>query len=469
MGNEGAQSAHEAEEEQLLHEGVHHYSAEKDWVKPDNPVTLERLEWFQDQKLALMMHWGPYSQLGVVESWALSDEDADWSREGIDWESDGEKLKEQYVNLNRTFNPVRMQPEKWAELAADNGFKYLIFTTKHHDGFCMWDTATTDYRITGSESPFRVHPQADICKQVFDAFRHKGLAVAAYFSKADWNTPYYWAPDMERSQPTWRGPSYNPEENPELWEQFVQFTHEQLRELLTNYGRIDVLWLDAGWVREGSKVAQNIRLGEAVERARSTTQPWLLSADRTVGGPYENYVTPEQSIPPMPLHVPWESCITMGTSFSFRYEDQYKSVRKLIHILLEVVSKGGNLALNVGPQPDGRLPEGSITRIKEMGQWLRAYGEAIYGTRICEPYYTGKCAFTKKSDTVYCAYLYESDDSHVEEWVLLPYKGAVASVALMGMDVTLEWERCEGGINVRLPSSELMIKSAPIAHMFRIG
>lgn len=202
MTNDGAQSTPISEEEDILHDGVHNYSSEKDWVRPDNPVTLDRLEWFKDQKLALMMHWGPYSQLGVVESWALSDEDADWSREGIDWESDGEKLKEQYVSLNRTFNPVRMQPEKWAELAADNGFKYLIFTTKHHDGFCMWDTATTDYRITGSESPFRAHSQADICKHVFDAFRQKGLAIAAYFSKADWNTPYYWAPNMERSLPT---------------------------------------------------------------------------------------------------------------------------------------------------------------------------------------------------------------------------------------------------------------------------
>ncbi|MCU6339475.1 alpha-L-fucosidase, partial [Enterobacter quasiroggenkampii] len=170
------------------------------------------------------------------------------------------------------------------------GFKYLIFTTKHHDGFCMWDTKTTDYRITGEQTPFHTHKYADVCRHLFDAFRDRGLGIAAYFSKADWHTPTYWAPGMERSNPTWRGPSYNPQEYPELWEQFVQFTHEQIMELLTDYGRIDVLWLDAGWVCKESRVSQDIRLGEVVEKAREK-QPWLLSADRTVGGPYENIIT----------------------------------------------------------------------------------------------------------------------------------------------------------------------------------
>lgn len=445
--------------------GVHNFSSESDWVKPDNPLILERLEWFKDQKLGLMMHWGPYSQLGLVESWALSDEDGDWSRDDINWTSDMTEFKRQYFGLNKTFNPVRFQPDVWAELAAEGGFKYLIFTTKHHDGFSMWDTHATDYRITGSDTPFHTHPNADICKHVFDAFRAKGMAIAAYFSKADWHTPYYWAPGMERGSNMWRGPSYNPKDNPGLWEKFVQFTHEQIMELMTRYGRIDVLWLDAGWVKAG-RGGQDIRLGEVVERARET-QPWLLSADRTVGGPYENYVTPEQTIPDGPLNVPWESCITMGTSFSFRYEDQYKSTRKLVHILLEVVAKGGNLALNVGPQPDGRLPEGAVKRMKELGAWMKKYGEAVYGTRICAPYYTSSCAFTRKENTVYCSYLYPSSDSPVTEYIHIPYTESVASIELMGADGILEYVRTEEGISVRLPSSE-WTGEAPIAHVFRI-
>jgi alpha-L-fucosidase len=372
---------HQSEEQEVQH-GVHNFCSEKDWVKPENPLLLERLEWFKDQKLGFMMHWGPYSQLGVVESWALSDEDGDWSREGIDWEDNGEELKRQY-----------------------------------------------------------------------------------FFSKADWHTPYYWAEGMERGQHMWRGPSYNPKEYPWLWEQFVKFTHDQIMELMTRYGRIDVLWLDAGWVKAG-KGGQDIRLGEVVEKAREI-QPWLLSADRTVGGPYENYVTPEQTIPEGPMDIPWESCITMGTSFSFRYEDQYKSTRQLVHLLLEIVSKGGNLALNVGPQPDGRLPEGAVVRIKELGAWMKTYGEAVYGTRICSPYFKEKCAFTSKGDTVYCSYLYTSADSPVSEHVSIPYSQPVASIELVGTGERLAYTRSDEGLSVTLPQSELH-NQAPIAHVFRI-
>lgn len=455
-----------SEIENEVEQGVHNYSSESEWVKPVDPVLLERLEWFKDQKLALMMHWGPYSQIGMVESWILSDEDGEWARHDVDWTEDYEEMKREYFDLNKTFNPIRFQPELWADIAAEGGFKYLIFTTKHHDGFCMWDTHTTEYKITGKETPFHAHRYADICKNVFDAFRAKGLAIAAYFSKADWHTPYYWAPGMERGRHTWRGPSYNPQEYPWLWEKFVEFTHEQIMELMTRYGRIDILWLDAGWVREGSRVKQDIRLGEVVERARKH-QPWLLSADRTVGGPYENYVTPEQTIPERPLNVPWESCITIGQSFSFGFGEIYKTARQLVKILMEVVAKGGNLALNVGPQPDGRLPKGAIKSIKDFGAWLNVYGEAVYGTRICEPYYTGSCAFTRKGDTVYCTYLYPSEDTPVPEQVLIPYMEPVAGIELIGVDGRLDFTRTEQGLSVRLPASELS-GQAPIAHVFRM-
>lgn len=464
--HEGSLIVDTVEEAAEVENGVHNFSAEEEWVKPDNPLILERLEWFKDQKLGIMMHWGPYSQLGLVESWALSDEDGDWSRDGIDWGVDSEELKRQYFGLNKTFNPVRLQPELWADIAAEGGFKYLTFTTKHHDGFCMWDTHTTDYRSTGPETPFHTHKYADICKNVFDAFRDKGMAISAYFSKADWHTPYYWTPGMERGTHTWRGPSYDPKQYPWLWEKFVQFTHEQMMELLTKYGRIDVLWLDAGWVRDGGRVPQDIRLGELVDRARET-QPWLLSADRTVGGPYENIVTPEQTIPDGPMNVPWESCITLGTSFSFRYEDKYKSLRKVVNILMEVVAKGGNLALNVGPQPDGRLPEGAIATIKQLGAWMKTYGEAVYGTRICAPYFTGGFAFTRKESSVFATYLYPSEDTPVTEHVVIPYTEPVESVGLVGTDVSLPFERTEAGLIVQLPQAEYGGK-APVAHVFRL-
>lgn len=461
-----SQDQTQTEASPVVEQGVHNYSSEDKWVKPEDPLLLERLEWFKDQKLGLMMHWGPYSQIGIVESWALSDEDADWSRADIDWDIDGEEMKREYFELNKTFNPIRFEPEKWAELAANNGFKYLNFTTKHHDGFCMWNTRTTEYRITGRDCPFSRHQYADITKHLFEAFRAQGLGISAYFSKADWHSPYYWTEGMERGIKTSRGPSYNPKEYPWLWEEFVQFTHEQIMELMTDYGRIDVLWLDAGWVNDYR--VQNIRIGEVVEKARQL-QPWLLSADRTVGGPYENLITPEQTMPERALHVPWESCITMGTSFSYRYDDDYKTVRQLIHMLIEIVAKGGNLALNVGPQPDGRLSRTAISRIEGMGAWLKAYGESIYGTRVCEPYSIGNIHFTQKNEQTYAFYLYGDEKQGVKPTVLLPLNNQdVARVDLVAGAEDIQFTKTGEGIEVELPEGELT-GAAPIAHVFRIS
>ena len=391
---------------------------EKKYVKPDDPVILEKLEWFRDQKLALMMHWGPYSQWGIVESWALSDADAEWSRADVDWETDGEKFKRDYFNLNKTFNPVKFQPGLWADLAKDNGFKYLTFTTKHHDGFCMWNTEYSDYKITAPSCPFHNHKYSDVCRHLFEAFRRRGLGISAYFSKADWHTPYYWE-DNEKYNFMNRNPSYNPAEKPELWEKFVQFTHNQVLELIKNYGKIDVLWFDAGQVCKEN--GQDIRVEELIEKARKI-QPWVLSADRTCGGICENYATPEQCVPDKPMGIPWESNVTMGKSFSFVYDDEYKSVRELIHLLIDVIAKGGNLALNVGPQPDGRLPKPAVERMKGIGEWLKIYGGAVYGTRACAPYRVGNFAFTQKESEqkAFAFHMHSSNGEKYGEEIVIP-------------------------------------------------
>ncbi|MFD1954913.1 alpha-L-fucosidase [Paenibacillus thailandensis] len=450
--------------------GVHNYSKESEWVKPDDPLLLERLEWFKDQKLGMMMHWGPYSQLGLVESWALSDADGDWSRHDVDWTDDMDRFKREYFGLNRTFHPIRFMPEQWADIAAQSGFKYLTFTTKHHDGFCMWDTKTTDYKITGADTPFSGHRYADVCRHLFDAFRDKGMAVSAYFSKADWHTPFYWAPGMSEDGLTSRGPSYDTKRYPELWERFVQFTHRQLEELLTDYGRIDILWLDAGWVRaDNRKNAQDIRLGELVDRIRKERQPWLLTADRTVGRPYENIVTPEQTVPAKPMAIPWESCMTLGTQFSYKFEDDYKSAREVVHLLLEIVAKGGNLALNVGPQPDGRLPSRAVKRLKEMGEWLARYGEGVYGTRPVAPYFKDGFALTQKDNRVYAFKLLSKNAciGRAETVVDIPYAGEVVLAEWMDGGERLPFERNGGGIRVALPAMEKR-EEAPFACVFRL-
>jgi len=429
-----------------VNQGIHGALDIEHYVKPEDPRILNRLEWFQDQKLALMMHWGIYSQLGMVESWALSDGDSDWSRGGVDWDTDIQGFKNDYTNLNKSFNPVRFQPDKWAEAAKDGGFKYLIFTTKHHDGFCMWDTKYTDYKVTNPNCPFSTNKKSDIVAHVFEAFRRKDIGIAAYFSKADWNVPSYWAKDQLKGSFTSRGPSYIPAENPELWEKFVNFTHDQVMELVTEYGRLDILWFDAGWVC--SAAGQDIRIDELIAKARKV-QPWILSADRTCGGAAENYITPEQSVPSNPLTVPWESCVSMGNGFAYSYDDNFKSTKKLLTMLIDIVAKGGNLALNVAPQPDGRLPWPAYKRMTEMGAWLRKYGDAIYGTRICAPYVTKEFAFTQKAkeNKVYAFYKLEEGN----RTVTIPYtEKKVVSIINKTTGEKVVFAEKENGLEIKI-------------------
>ncbi len=451
----------ETTEKEVVENGVHNYSAAEDYVWPEDEKVRQKLEWFQDQKLALMMHWGPYSQLGIVESWALSDADAEWSRDGIDWDVSGKEFKEQYFDLNKTFNPIRFEPEKWADIAKEAGAKYLIFTTKHHDGFCMWDTKYSDYKLTDESCPFHTHKYADLIGHLFESFRKRGIGIAAYFSKADWHIDSYWAEGFPRGEYMYRGPSYVPAEHPEKWEEFVEFTQNQIKELATEYGKLDIMWFDAGWVC--AQNGQDIRLGEVIEEIRKW-QPGMLCADRTIGGLYENYITPEQCVPEEPLGVPWESCITLGTSFSFKYEDTYKTPREVVNLLIDIVAKGGNLAINVGPQPDGRLPEGAIRSLKGMGQWLDVYGDAIYGTRVCAPYKKDRFAFTKKENIVYAIETFEEEGMLAEEIVHVPYQGDVKRITRLDTKEEVCFEKTEEGYRIEIPN--FVPGETPIARVF---
>ena len=457
-------SAEVENKEEVVQQGVHNYSAVDTYVKPTDPAVLEKLEWFQDQKLALMIHWGIYCQLGIVASWALSDKDDDWSRHQVNWTDDGEKFKEQYYALNKSFNPIRFQPKEWAQTAKDCGFKYLILTTKHHDGFCLWDTRYSDYKVTAPDCPYHVSEHADLVKSMFDAFREKGLGIGAYFSKADWHTPYYRTPELPDPNPSDRGPMYSPAAEPERWENFVQYTKNQVLELCEGYGPIDILWFDAGWVCASN--GQDIRLGEIVDEARKI-QPGILSVDRTVGGPYENYVTPEMCVPEEPLGVPWESCLTLGADFTYEYADRYKSPRELVNTLVGILAKGGNLALNVSPQPDGRIPVDAMDSLRGLGEWLKVYGEAIYGTRVCAPYQSGNISFTRKDDAVYAIRLFPVAQESVDSKLFIPYAGKVSKVTMLDSGEDVSFVPGESGITVTVPAGRRG-GSAPIALVFKL-
>ncbi|MEA4823248.1 MAG: alpha-L-fucosidase [Clostridiaceae bacterium] len=447
----------------MIKNGMHGCSRADSYVPPEEPEVRASLERFADRKLGIMFHFGIYSQLGIYESWPLSDGDASWSRRYVDWEDDADTFKVQYRNMNRSFNPVRFQPDAWAAFAKDAGFQYVVFTTKHHDGFCMYDTKLTDYKITDPSCPFSSHKYADVAGEVFRAFRAQGLGVTAYFSKPDWHCPWYWAQGFATPPAASRNPTYDPKKHLELWEKFISFTHAQMLELVRDYGPIDALWLDGGQVRPDN--GQDIRMHDAAKKAREIA-PGLLFIDRTVGGEYENVITPEQSIPDAYIPVPWESCVTIGTGFSFRFEDEYKSPRTLVNMLSSVVCRGGNLALNIGPQPDGRLPIGAMRSCEGLGAWLTANGDAIYGTRAVPPYEIGSLAFTRKANTVYCINRLEDGETLLKT-LYIPWNTPVSSVKHLSSGENVPFTQYDGGVLVSIPDT--LVSTNPIAPTFALG
>ena len=389
------------------------HTASLKYTVPTDAKVREKLADWKKIKFGLLMHWGTYSQWGVVESWSICPEDEGWTQRRGPYSADWYTYLKAYENLQTTFNPVKFNPERWAAAAKDAGMKYVVFTTKHHDGFCMFDSKETDYKITGSKSPFANNPKANVAKEVFSAFRNQGFMTGAYFSKPDWNTKDYW---WRYFPPKDRNVSYDPKKYPQRWEDFKTFTYNQIQELMTGYGTMDILWLDGGWVRPKSSIDttvewqrtithnQDIDMPKIAAMAR-THQPGLLVVDRTVHGEYENYVTPEQQVPATYLPYPWESCITLGNSWSYVPGDQYKSSRKVIHMLTDIISKNGNLLLNVGPGPDGEWDSLAYNRLEAIGKWMKINGEAVYESEA-DPNLPrqGKWAFTRKGTAVYAIY-----------------------------------------------------------------
>ncbi|CAM3453546.1 alpha-L-fucosidase [Aquirufa ecclesiirivi] len=431
------------------------------YIWPKDALVKKKLDQWQDNKFGLLMHWGTYSQWGIVESWSLCPEDEGWCERKGPASANYFEYKKAYENLQTSFNPIQFNPDKWAQAAQDAGMKYVVFTTKHHDGFCMFDSKYTTYKVTDKKSPFSSNPKSNIAKEVFEAFRKKDFMVGAYFSKPDWNTPSYWWPYFP---PKDRNVNYNPKKYPQKWQEFKDFTYNQIEELMTEYGKMDILWLDGGWVRPFSSIDtsiswqrtipydQDIDMSRIAAMGRKN-QPGLLVVDRTVGGEYENYVTPEQSIPDHYMPIPWETCMTMGSSWSFVPNDPYKSSREIIQTLVDIVAKNGNLLLNVAPGPDGEWHAEAYQRMKEIGYWLNIHGESIYGTKPIAPYREGQWAFNRKGQSVYVTYLPKMGES-MPSLITVPWKSVGKSmlVHLIGESTSLSYKITASGIQVRIPN-----------------
>lgn len=404
--------------------------ASKEWTPPTDAAVLKKLEKWQDQKLGVLIHWGTYSQWGIVESWSLVTTRYPWNKRPSQYaDLDDLSYEKIYEKLATTFNPTKFDPDKWAVAFKDAGIKYVFSMTKHHDGFCMWDTKLTDYKITSDQVPFHTDPRADTVKLASAAFRKRGLSSGLYFSKADWHSPYYWLP--QQGPGSGQGPNYDTAKYPEDWKKFKDFTWKQIEELMKGYGKQDILWLDGGSVRPPNA---DIDMDGMAAMARRY-QPGLIVVDRTVSGKNENYITPEGEIPDHYLPYPWETCMTMGTSWPWKPNDDFKSAGTLVRNLCRIVARGGNYLIGIGPDGNGEFDPKVYDRLKGIGAWLKLNGEAIYSTRPLLPYEHSDCVFTRKKDgAMYAIVLAKNDTDGLPESVTIPtaIAGKVAKARLLG-------------------------------------
>lgn len=376
---------------------VHQQSNTEDYIWPTDPQVLTKLKHWQDQKFGVLMHWGLYSVPGIVESWSICSEDWIVRERKPTYEED----KAWYWSQKDSLNPVNFDPSKWADVMKKAGMKYMIFTTKHHDGFCMFDTKYTDFSI--AHGPFGKDPRHNIAKEVFNAYRNKGFMIGCYFSKPDWHSKWFWNPYYATPN---RRINYKKQQHPDWWQNYRKFTQNQLNELTTDYGNIDILWLDGGWIT-GEEIGLDTILVDARKR-----NPGMISVDRTIRGKNENYQTPEQGIPAKQLDIPWESCITLSHAWGWTPNAKFKSPNKVIGILSEIVAKGGCLALGVGPKADGTLQPEIVKNLLQIGNWLNKNGQAIYSTVNAAHYNDGKVWFTadKNGKTLYAIYALEDGE-----------------------------------------------------------
>ena len=330
----------------------------------------KRTDWFENSRLGLFLHWGLYAIPARGE-----------------WVRSHEKISiERYQPFFHEFNPSDFDPASWAKLAKEAGMKYAVLTAKHHDGFCLFDSALTDYKATNTPCG------RDLVRDFLDAFRAEGLKVGLYYSLLDWHHPDY--PHYgDRHHPMRDDPAYS--NNGRNFSRYLAYMHGQVRELLTNYGHLDILWFDFSY---DDMTGETWRATELVQMVREL-QPWILIDNRLGGSGAEmsriregaaayagDFASPEQTIPVTDLtdadgeHIPWESCMTLNDHWGYCSGDShYKSAKMLVRSVVECVSKNGNILLNVGPDARGRFPEEAVRLLGEMGSWMAHNGASIYG------------------------------------------------------------------------------------------
>jgi alpha-L-fucosidase len=322
----------------------------------------DRMKCWREAKFGMFIHWGIYS-IPARGEWVMFCERIP---------------KEKYKKYAKKFNPVKYNPDEWASLAKESGMRYMVLTTRHHDGFSLFDSKVSDF--TAPKFIGR-----DLIAEYVESCRKYGLKVGFYYSLCDWRYDAFFL---------------GPDKDPSGWQKLVDYVHSQVKELMTNYGKIDILWYDGPGPYKPDDW-QSEKLNKMVREL----QPHIIINNRSLLP--EDFDTPEQHI--TPTNRDWESCMTLNDHWGYcKYDDNYKTPKQIIMNLVRCASYGGNYLLNVGPRPDGRIPTKSIKILKKVGEWLKVYGESVYGTEKTnfDWYHFHPGFITKKGNKLYLHVFY---------------------------------------------------------------
>lgn len=344
---------------------------------------VERIKKWENDRFGMYIHWGPSSVVGKELSW-----------------SRGKEIPiEEYDELYKRFNPSEFNAEELVLLAKQAGMRYIVFTTKHHDGFCMWNTKQTEYNIMNT--PYG----KDIVKELSDACKKYDIKFGVYYSTCDWYNPDF----------PLTGQGGTVKRDKSNIDNYTTYLKRQVAELLLNYGPLNTIWFDYPQVFDENR-------GKGVIELVRALQPDIMVNGRT--GAKGDFDTPEQRVGRYETERPWETCMTIARQWGWSPNDEIKSIHQCLHTLIRAAGSGGNFILNIGPRPDGKIEEAHINRLKEIGRWLEKYGNTIYGTEAGPYLPTDWGACTRKGNSIYV---------HVLSW-----KGGKPLIVLPKPDIRIK-------------------------------